>query len=216
MWNSYNVNGHTLSNKNSSNKFDDILAWWRKCCPTRNFFQLKFCPTNIFSDKKFCSKNFCTNIWSSKILFICLLLLQPKIIIHNSRLHNCWISYDIQEFFEDLDMISLKSHKSKHQIDNRGRFTLISESLIPSITHFVCIRCYPAWQDYLTLWVNTRSSSIDENTSIWVIWKCVCDVLELFVVKYLFIFLSIFSNVSWGKKYCILLLLYSTQDVTRL
>ena len=42
--------------------------------------------------------------------------------------------------------------------------------------------------------------------SICVIWKYVCDVLELFVVRYLFIFLGIFCTVFLGKD---IVLLYS-------
>ena len=43
--------------------------------------------------------------------------------------------------------------------------------------------------------------------SICVIWKYVCDVLELFVGRYLFIFLGIFCNVFLGKD---IVFLYSS------
>ena len=53
--------------------------------------------------------------------------------------------------------------------------------------------------------------------AICVIWKYVCDLLELFVVRFLFIFLDIFCNVFFGKNlvflYCILLFLIICHDI---
>ena len=33
--------------KYSSDKIDEILAWWRKSCPTKNFVWQQFCRTNF-------------------------------------------------------------------------------------------------------------------------------------------------------------------------
>ena len=48
--------------------------------------------------------------------------------------------------------------------------------------------------------ISLRFICLAIHLSICDIWKCICDVLELFAVRFLFIFFGFLCNVSFGKN----------------